>query len=244
MQPLSIFSALTAQVAARRKRRIALVMDEFQSILEIDEGLPRKMRAIFQFQTDVAHVYLGSKQHLLHRVFTDANAPLYNSAKVLPLGPIAVEDLKPFIEDRFDSTSNRITREAIEYLLSVTGGHPHDTQKLAYFTWNLAHAGRRIINVADVQLALQHVLTTDTARYTELWESLTPNQRRVLVAIAHAGADYDIRSQACRQANGLPSYRSVDYALEVLVERSLIERQDAQHFTVPDVFLRHWLRAT
>ncbi len=79
---------LPAQVAARRKRRVALVIDEFQSILEIDEALPRKMRAVFQFQPDVAHVYLGSKQHLLHRVFSDANAPLYNSARALPLGPI------------------------------------------------------------------------------------------------------------------------------------------------------------
>jgi hypothetical protein len=69
---------LPAQVASKRKRRVALVIDEFQSILELDESLPRKMRAVFQFQPDVAHVYLGSKQHLLHRVFTDANAPLYS----------------------------------------------------------------------------------------------------------------------------------------------------------------------
>jgi hypothetical protein len=234
---------LPAQVAAKRKRRVALVIDEFQSILEIDEALPRKMRAVFQFQPDVAHVYLGSKQHLLQRVFSDANAPLYNSARALPLGPIPTDSFAAFIQERFAATSNRIAREAVEHLLDITGGHPHDTQKLCYFSWNLALAARRVIEVADVDLAVRQVLTTDTARYTELWESLTPNQRRVLVAVARAGTQHDIRSQVFREAHGLSSYRAVDYALEALVERSLIERVDPQYFSVPDVFLALWLRA-
>ena len=190
----------------------------------------------------MAHVYLGSKQHLLTHVFTDANAPLYNSAKVLPLGPIPVDRFAQFIHQRFVSTGHAITPAAVEHLLNTTGGHPHDTQKLAYFVWNLAQAASSKIEIDDVDLALRQVMTTDMARYTELWESLTPNQRRVLRAVAHQGATDDIRSQRVRETHGLASYRSVDYALNVLVERSLIERLDSQHFAVPDVFLARWLR--
>jgi hypothetical protein len=233
---------LPAEIAAKRQRRVALVIDEFQSILELDAALPRRLRATFQFQAEVAHVYLGSKQHLLRRVFTDANAPLYNSAKVLLLGTIPTDRFAQFIQDRFAATKHALAPAAVEYLLSVTGGHPHDTQKLAYFVWNLAQASGRPVEIADVELALRQVLTTDTARYTELWESLTPNQRRVLQAVAHQGATEDIRSQRFREAHGLASYRSVDYALDALVERSLIERLDPQHFSVPDVFLARWLR--
>jgi hypothetical protein len=233
---------LPAEIAAKRKRRVALILDEFQSILELDESLPRRLRATFQFQSEVAHVYLGSKQHLLRRVFTDANAPLYNSAKVLPLGAIATDRFAQFIKDRFADTKREIAPAAVVYLLGVTGGHPHDTQKLANFVWNLASASGRVIETADVDLALRQVLTTDTARYTELWESLTPNQRRVLQSVAHHGATEDIRSQRFREAHGLASYRSVDYALDSLVERSLIERLDTQRLSVPDVFLARWLR--
>jgi hypothetical protein len=236
--------SLPAQVAARRKRRVALVIDEFQSIIEIDDALPRKMRALFQFQTDVAHVFLGSQQHLMHKVFTDVNAPFYNSAKALPLGPLPHDELAGFIHDRFASTSNRIAPAAVDHLIAITGGHPHDSQKLAFFAWNLAHNGRRDIDVADVDLALRQVLTTDTARYAELWASLRPNQRRVLAAVAQAAADQDVRAQAFRQEHGLASYRATDYALEALLDRSLIERVDAHRFTVPDVFLRLWLRNT
>ena len=60
---------LPAELSADRSRRAALVLDEFQEILDIDPNLPRLMRAIFQAQPDVAHVYLGSKRAMLERLF-------------------------------------------------------------------------------------------------------------------------------------------------------------------------------
>jgi hypothetical protein len=49
-------------------------------VVDIDKHLPALMRSIFQIQTEVTHIYLGSRQHLMRRVFTDANQPLYRSA--------------------------------------------------------------------------------------------------------------------------------------------------------------------
>ncbi len=49
-----------------------MVFDEFQEIVDIDPNLPRFMRAVFQRQPDVAHVYLGSKRHVMERIFNDA----------------------------------------------------------------------------------------------------------------------------------------------------------------------------
>src|SRR5438270_9094565 len=60
---------LLGRVAHERKRRVALVLDEFQEVTELDPHLPRILRAAFQTQPDVAHVYLGSKRHLMRRIF-------------------------------------------------------------------------------------------------------------------------------------------------------------------------------
>jgi AAA+ ATPase superfamily predicted ATPase len=111
---------LPQQVAHHRKRQAVLVMDEFQEIVALDSELPVRMRATFQVQPDVAHVYLSSCQHLLRQVFTDANAPLYNSAKVLPLGPIPRDAFSRFIAERFASTAVSITGEAIHHVLDIT----------------------------------------------------------------------------------------------------------------------------
>lgn len=123
---------LPQQVAARRKRHTVLALDEFQEITDLDPLLPARMRAILQFQADVAYVFLGTRQHLLRRVFIHADSPLYNSAKVFPLGPILPDAFGRFIAERFASTSMDITDDAVARLLEITGGHPHDTHKLAY----------------------------------------------------------------------------------------------------------------
>jgi len=83
---------LPAELAAERGRRAVLIIDEFQEILDIDPQLPKLMRTVFEQQPDTAHLYLGSKRHLMERIFNDANEPFWRSARQLELGPI---DSKP-----------------------------------------------------------------------------------------------------------------------------------------------------
>jgi uncharacterized protein len=234
---------LPQQVASRRKRQAVLVLDEFQEIMTLDSALPASMRGIFQFQTSVAHVFLGSRQHLLRQVFTDTNSPLYNSAKVFPLGPIARDAFTRFIVERFGSTSMDITHDAVAHLLDITGGHPHDTQKLAYFTWAIAEESESSATPEIVEHALAAAIATDTARYTELWDGLTTNQRRLLEAIGQAAPSDEVLSEEFRRRHLLGAYATVERALDALVDRGLVQREGRARVAVPDVFLRTWLRA-
>ena len=45
---------LPARLAGERDRRVVLILDEFQEIADIDPGLPKLMRAVFQQQADVS----------------------------------------------------------------------------------------------------------------------------------------------------------------------------------------------
>jgi uncharacterized protein len=233
---------LPQQVAQRRKRQAVLVLDEFQEVVALDPDFPARMRATFQFQPDVAHVYLGSRQHLLQGVFTDTNAPLYNSAKVFPLGPIARDAFSRFIAERFASTAVPITSEAIAHLLAITGGHPHDTQKLGYFTWAAAEGENTPATPETVDRAFAAAIETDVARYTELWDGLTTNQRRLLEALGQASPSEEVLSEEFRRRHRLGAYATAERALESLVDRGLVEREGRSRVVIPDVFLRHWLR--
>jgi hypothetical protein len=234
---------LPQEVAKRRKRQAVLVLDEFQEVVTLDPELPARMRATFQFQSDVAHVYLGSRQHLLRHVFADANSPLYNSAKVFPLGPIERQAFGRFIAERFASTGVPISADAIIHLLAITNGHPHDTQKLGYFAWAAAESEKTLATVDTVDAAFVTAIATDTARYTELWDGLTTNQRKLLEAIGQAGPTEQVLSEDFRRRHRLGAYATAERALESLVERGLIERESRSQVAVSDVFLRHWLRS-
>ncbi|MBI4492205.1 MAG: ATP-binding protein [Chloroflexi bacterium] len=231
--------ALPGQIASERKRRVALVLDEFQEVVAIDPHLPALMRAVFQFQGEVAHVFLGSKRHLMQRVFTDENEPMYKLAKPFPLREISAEDFAPFIRERFAATGQRIAEEAVRRVLATTDGHPHDTQELCYFTWSLAQAEGAEATPEVVDRALARVIEAEDARYTTVWEGLSPHQRLVLAALV-VGAEA-VYSEAYRRRHRLGAASAVQRSLERLVERELVEFSPRTGYRVPDVFLRAWI---
>ena len=112
-----------------------VVFDEFQEIVRIDDTLPNLMRAIFQTQREVGHVYLGSRRHVLTAIFNDRHEPFWRSTKQIELGRIDEDDLSSFVRARFEASDRGIDDEALARLLELTDGHPYATQELAYFTW-------------------------------------------------------------------------------------------------------------
>jgi len=240
-QTIEKLLALPGDIAADRQRRVALVLDEFQQVLEIDEHLPGLMRAVFQVQGDVAHVFLGSKRHLMHDVFTARNQPLYKMAKPVVLRPIAPADFATFIHARCTETGQGIADDAVTRILAITEGHPHDTQELCYFAWALAQGERiAVLTVPDIERALSHVLDAEDAHYTTLWEDLAAHQRLVLVALT--GDMESVYSEDYRRRHRLGAASSVQKSIARLLDREVIEAAPGGGYRIGDVFLRAWIR--
>jgi hypothetical protein len=91
--------------------------------------------------------------------------------------------------------------------------------------------------------AFATTIATDTARYTELWDGLTTNQRKLLKAVGQAAPTEEVLSEDFRRGHHLGAYATAERALHNLVERGLIERESRSQVAVSDVFLRHWLRS-
>lgn len=233
--------ALPGKIATDRRRRVALVLDEFQQILEIDEHLPGLMRAVFQMQGEVAHVFMGSKRHLMHEVFTSRNQPLYKMAKPVVLHPIETVDFATFIRARCAETRQGIADDAVARILTITGGHPHDTQELCYFTWALAQGERiDVLTVTDVEQALAQVLDAEDAHYTTLWEELSAHQRLVLQALTDDASP--IYSEDYRRRHRLGAAASVQRSMARLLSLEIAEEVAGTGYRIADVFLRAWIR--
>jgi hypothetical protein len=232
--------ALPGKIALERQRRVAVVFDEFQQVLEIDRHLPGLMRAVFQMQSEVAHIFLGSQRHLMNDVFNERNQPLYKMAKPLTLRPISRDDFAPFIAARFQETGLHISAEAVEAILDTTGGHPHDTQELCYFTWALARPRNvAAIGASEIEEALGQLLDAESAHFTTLWESLSAHQRVLLVALTHEPGP--IYSEAFRGRHRLGSAASVQRSVARLVAREIVEQETGNGYRVSDVFFRSWI---
>ena len=93
------------------------------------------MRAVFQQQPEVAHLYLGSKRHMMQRIFSDENEPFWRSAKQMQLGVIAPEQFAGLHQRALRGNRRRIRPEGVDHALAITRGHPYGTQELCYFLW-------------------------------------------------------------------------------------------------------------
>ena len=228
---------LPAELGGTRHRRTALVIDEFQEIVDIDPHLPKLLRAVFQRQPEVSHVYLGSKRHVMERIFSDANEPFWRSAKPVELGPIETGPFSTFIESRFRDSGKEAAPDAVETLLRLTGGHPYATQELCYFLWQQTPNGE--IATADrLSRALEAVLRSENAHFSLLWEDASGVQKLVLQALAQEpGRPF---TAAYRERHDLPAATNVQKALKALEKREVVVGSGGE-YRIGEPFLAEWL---
>jgi uncharacterized protein len=229
---------LPAELGSARSRSTALVIDEFQEIVAIDPGLPKLLRAVFQRQPEVAHVYLGSKHHIMERIFNDANEPFWRSAKSMELGDIPVEPFAAFLVQRFHDGGREVDDAVVADVLARTHGHPYATQELCYFLWEQAGA-EAPAGLADLDRALAAVLRSEHAHFSLLWDGTSAVQKQVLQALAREpGRPF---SAAYRTDHNLPPATNVQKALRALTQRELVTG-DSGAYRITEPFLAEWLQ--
>jgi uncharacterized protein len=231
--------ALPGELGTDRRRKVALVLDEFQEITSIGPHYPRLMRAVFQTQPEVAHVYLGSKRYLMQKIFNDANEPFWRSAKHFELGPIDPSEFRLFIVARFDASGRAIDEEAVAAILAQTRGHPYATQQFAYFVWEES-IDADVAGLVHVERALDALLASENNHFARIWDDATPTERVLLAALAAEpgrvfSADY-------RTRHGLPAATNVQRAISSLVRHELAGKDAEGRYEIVEPLLANWVR--
>ncbi len=233
--------AAPPRVAEKRGRRVVLVLDEFQQVLEYDDDhVERAVRSAVQRYEGVAVLFLGSRKHLVERMFSDARRPLYRSAGHYPLGPITTGHWVPFVTERFRAAQKPITGGQVEALCALTEGHPFYTQHLAHALWEITPAGEPVAGGA-LDDALDVLLRREGYAFTTRWETLTRNQQRLLRGLAVEGPGARPFSAEFVRAHGLRTPSNAQRAAEALLRLDVVDREGGS-FVVSDRFFKLWVR--
>ena len=233
--------AAPPKVAQKRGRRVVVVFDEFQQILEYeDDRVERSLRSAAQQHEGVAYLFLGSRKHLIERMFSDSRRPLYRSAGHYPLGPIATEHWVPFVRERFEAARKPISDGQVEALCALSEGHPFYTQHLAHALWERTPQGAAVGEGALAE-ALDLLLRRESYAFATRWETLTKNQQRFLRGLAVEPAGVQPFSAGFVQAHGLRTPSNAQRAAESLLRLDLVDREDGS-FVVTDRFFKLWIR--
>ncbi|MBI4667817.1 MAG: ATP-binding protein [Elusimicrobia bacterium] len=228
------------KVAEKKKRRFAVVFDEFQEVRTVGgETLEKMMRAVFQRQKDVGYLFAGSKRHLMSDMVLNKNKPFYKMGKVVFLGKIPLKDLRDFIAIKFEVSGKNIKAEALDDILRLSCAIPYHTFHLCHEIWNDC-AGGQIIGAGAVAPALENIIVSLSPIYLSSWDALTLAQRHLLQAIAISGG-MDLFSKDFINTHCLGSASSVQKSVKLLINKEVLEKENG-NCQFADIWFGEWVK--
>ncbi|HJU43148.1 MAG TPA: hypothetical protein VJ691_10055 [Vicinamibacterales bacterium] len=232
--------ALPARIAAARKQRMAVALDEFQAIAAFDGGtVEHALRAAVQEQRQVGYVFSGSEPSLMERML-GPRRPFYKAGPVMRLQKINPQDFATFIESRFHGSGIRPEPGLGEAIVDLAANVPYDVQRLAHETWDdVRAAGRKAVNVDDLHATLTRLLGEQQTVFEESWQRLTLPQRAVLRAVVIEEGK-ELMSADVRARHRLPGTSTVQAALAALVRQDIITKDEGRYIAVDSLY-REWV---
>ena len=217
-----------------------VAIDEFQQIGKYPEkNIEALLRTHIQKISNCNFIFAGSERHMMQEIFTSSARPFYNSADIMELKAIAIEEYVPFVKRHFENREKSIATENIEYVYNLFKGHTYYIQR----TFNEAFADtdeHEECTDAIIKQAIEHQLEYSDTIFREILSNIAEKQKAVLYAIAKDGEAQNITSASFIRRHSLASASSVQSAVKKLLERDIIT-QTNKVYSVTDKFFAMWM---
>ena len=239
--PASVNAAMDALARHAEGRKVCIVFDEFQDILDIADGeqLFALMRARIQTLTRTSFVFLGSARNAMLSIFLSPKSPFYKSAAVFDVGAIPDDDFFRFAKGRFAVGGRTLPRETFDRILDFVGRVPGDVQELCDAIWHASGPGD-LISSEFFERGVSTVFAREAGAYAAFVKPLTDIQLRVLRALAELGGGHVLSGEFLKKA-GVTTPMTVKRSLAALAKADLIyDIAGERKFASP--FFREWVR--
>ena len=239
--PESVNAVMNAVAERVKGRKACVVFDEFQDILDLNDGerILALLRSKVQFLSGNSFVFLGSARNRMLDIFLSPKSPFYKSATVLDVNPIPDADFYRFISGRFRTGGRTIGRETFRSILDFSGRIPGDVQEYCDAVWQVTSEGDEVTE-ATLEDALRRIFAREGATFSSFVRRLTGIQFRVLRALAALGGEHPLSEEFMRMAD-VTNAATVKRSLGALCASDLVYRLDgAYKFVSP--FFHEWVR--
>ena len=227
-----------------RGQRAVVVMDEFQEVGELLPGnrFERVMRSAIQRHTNVSYIFLGSRYHMLRRMFTEHNRPFYKSALTVLIDKPPVADSVSFVVSRFRHAGITIEQRQAERLVARVENIPYYIQQLGFEVFCIvADDNRKRVADDDIDKAYGKLSGFNRDQYEQLMLTFSVAQKKLLIALANEQTrEFD---EGYRKRHALGASSTVNSAKRRLIEDGHLEQMPIGCM-VADPFFAEFLRST
>ena len=236
----SIPEVLTLIESLSRKKRLIIVFDEFQDILNLEDSHEALalLRSRIQFQTDIPYIFVGSIRHKMDEIFTHHDSPFFKSAIPITVVPLPYEEFSKFLKNKFATGDRKIDDEILRKVFEISNSIPGDIQQLCEALWEVTPE-KEIVNRDELKNALELIFAREQKSYENYVSLLTSIQFRCLMAIAREGGK-SIFSVSFMKSAGFNNPSSVRRAIMRLIKLNILFETGGEYRFV-NPFFRAWL---
>lgn len=221
------------------KEPVCIAIDEFQEVMRIDPFLINMMRSVFQHQKNVCYVFLGSKESLMEKIFSDVKSPFYQFGVRMNLNKIEYSELSNYINKKFESSGLSIKQQIINEILQLSNCHPHYTQYISSVAWDLTM--QQIPQDEDfTNKCISHILAGQSEAFYNIYELLNTNQRLILYVLSKE-THVSLMSEKIQRKYSLPALSTVNTAVKALIKKSLVHKKNGS-YSFENPLFKLWLQ--
>lgn len=231
-----------AEKLSRPDRKLIVVIDEFQEVMNFGSGFDRQLRSVIQHHQNINYVLTGSQESLMRSLFEQKKAPFYHFGMLRYLGKIPHDEFLEYLSSRF-STLQTDAQVLAEAILQITGAHPYYTQQLAWQCWEVLRLRREeglatlpdeVATEAAEKLTIVHDLDFD-----RLWNGLGTTDRKLLTRLSEG--PIEALNTVLLTQTGLSAVSTAHSALKRLSESGIVIKSDSGYF-IDDPFFARWIQ--
>ncbi len=220
-----------------RKKQIVIAIDEFQQIVNYQEGNGEAVfRTFMQEFPNIRFIFSGSHRKVMTSMFSDSNRPFYKSCSLMGLGPISKEKYFPFIQYHFEEDNKSIDNETLELIYEWSRGQTYSIQLLC----NRLYGSNHVPSTEAVEKIIEDILEEEAAVFSNYFHLLPKMQWQVLKAISKEGKVSNPLSKEFLTKHHLGAASSVNTALKSLSDKELLAWEEGEYF-VHDLIFSRWL---
>lgn len=217
------------------KKRMVVVLDEFQEIFRIDKNLDRIMRSVMQYHNNVNYIFAGSSESMMREIFEKKKSPFYHFALPMNLDSIPVPEFTDYLISNFSEETIYADKLASD-ILSFTLSHPYYTQQLAYITWEILEREQYSDNIREK--AIDEIIQNQDNNYERLWSTLNKTDMKVLIGMTVS--DLETMSKEFSSEFETGSDSTVYSSLQRLIQKGILIK-DKRSYIIDDPFFKRWI---
>lgn len=232
---VDIFDLMRKKIAGTMP--VCIVLDEFQDIAFVDEAQGLFRNALQAFH-QVPMILMGSKRHILSRIFATPEAPLASFGADVEFTAIPYEAYHAYMMERFQMRGLSMTLATATELQNQLFRNPEAMNMVCADLFE-THTDQAI-EWNDVLLAMDHVVQKRRSRFEQWMSHVSQKEEEVLTALAHHGPIPQPLAQSFLQHVHV-SIRTVSQTIEKFHDKSMVEKAE-DGYRIADPLLAYFLR--